>query len=90
MAEDTERVYTIPLRNVKSMKRTIRAPRAIREVKYFLQKHMKADEVKIDASINEYIWERGLKKIPSKIKVKAVVVEDEDDEEKIVEASLAE
>lgn len=89
MVEDTERVYTIPLRNVKSMKRTIRAPRAIREVKYFLEKHMKADTVKIDSSINEFIWERGIKKIPSKIKVKAVV-EYEDDEEKVVEASLAE
>ena len=46
-----ERVYTIPLRNVKNVKRTIRAPRAIREVKNFLIKHMKAEEVKIDESI---------------------------------------
>ena len=88
MAEETERVYTIPLRNVKSIKRTIRAPRAIREIKSFLIKHMKADDVKIDASINEKVWERGIKKIPSKIKVKAVVLDDED--ERIVEASLAE
>lgn len=42
-----ERVYTIPLRNVKNVKRTIRAPRAIREVKNFLTKHMKAEEVKL-------------------------------------------
>lgn len=85
MADELERTYTIPLRKVKSMKRTIRAPRAVREVKYFLTKHMKAEEVKIDASINEFIWERGLKKIPSKVKVKAVK-----DEEGIVEATLAE
>lgn len=85
MADELERTYTIPLRNVKSMKRTIRAPRAVREVKYFLTKHMKAEEVKIDASINEFIWERGLKKIPSKVKVKAVK-----DDEGIVEATLAE
>ena len=43
-----ERVYTIPLRNVKEVKRTIRAPRAIREIKIFLTKHMKASDVKID------------------------------------------
>ena len=55
-----ERVYTIPLRNVKNVKRTIRAPRAIREVKNFLTKHMKAEEVKIDESINHVIWARGL------------------------------
>lgn len=44
------------------VKRTIRAPRAIREVQNFLIKHMKAEEVKIDASINEFIWERGIQK----------------------------
>ena len=57
-----ERVYTIPLRNVKNVQRTIRAPRAIREVRNFLTKHMKAEEVKIDASINHMIWERYLLK----------------------------
>ena len=80
-----ERVYTIPLRNVKEIKRTIRAPRAIREVQNFLIKHMKAEEVKIDASINEFIWERGIQKIPSKIKVNAVK-----DDEGVVKATLAE
>lgn len=88
MAEDLERVYTIPLRNVKSIKRTIRAPRAIREVKYFLMKHMKVEDVVIDSSINEKIWERGIQKIPSKIKVKATLIEDDD--VRYVEAVLAE
>ena len=48
-------------------------------------KHMKAEEVKLDASINEFIWERGIQKIPSKVKVNAVK-----DEEGIVKATLAE
>ena len=76
---------TIPLRNVKNVKRTIRAPRAIREVKNFLTKHMKAEDVKIDESINHAIWERGIQKIPSKITVKAVK-----DDDGIVQATLAE
>ena len=80
-----ERVYTIPLRNVKNVKRTIRAPRAIREVKNFLTKHMKAEDVKIDESINHAIWERCIQKIPSKITVKAVK-----DDDGIVTATLAE
>ena len=88
MAEDLERVYTIPLRNVKNVKRTIRAPRAIREVKNFLMKHMKVADVVIDSSINEKIWERGIQKIPSKIKVKATLVEEDD--ERYVKAELAE
>ena len=49
MADELERTYVIPLRNVKKVKRTIRAPRAIREVQNFLIKHMKAKEIKIDA-----------------------------------------
>ena len=80
-----ERVYTIPLRNVKEVKRTIRAPRAIREIKIFLTKHMKASDVKIDESINHAIWERGIQKIPSKITVKAVK-----DDDGVVKATLAE
>ncbi|MCQ2976817.1 MAG: 50S ribosomal protein L31e [archaeon] len=85
MVEELERTYVIPLRKVKNVKRTIRAPRAVREVQNFLMKHMKAEEVKIDASINEFIWERGIQKIPSKVKVNAVK-----DEEGIVFATLAE
>ena len=73
-----ERVYTIPLRNVKEVKRTIRA-------KNFLTKHMKASDVKIDESINHAIWERGIQKIPSKITVKAVK-----DDDGVVKATLAE
>ena len=88
MVEDLERVYTIPLRNVKNVKRTIRAPRAIREVRNFLMKHMKVEDVVIDSSINEKIWERGIQKIPSKIKVKATLIEEDD--ERYVEAVLAE
>ena len=80
-----ERVYTIPLRNAKKVNRTIRAPRAIKEVQNFLIKHMKAEEVKLDESINHMIWERGIQKIPSKITVKAVK-----DDDGVVEATLAE
>lgn len=80
-----KRTYTIPLRDVKNAQRTIRAAKAIRIVQKFLKKHMKADDIKIDASVNEKIWERGIQKIPSKIKVKAVK-----DDDGIVEATLAE
>lgn len=71
-----ERVYVIPLRKVKDVPRTIRAPKAVRVVKEYLQKHMKAEEIKLDASVNEKIWERGIQKVPPKIKVKAVKEED--------------
>ncbi|HEX7467318.1 MULTISPECIES: 50S ribosomal protein L31e [Methanobacterium] len=71
-----ERVYIIPLRDVKRVPRTIRSPKAIRLVREFLKKHMKSDDIKIDTSVNEKIWERGIQKVPPKIKVKAVKEED--------------
>ena len=48
-----ERVYIIPLRDVKRVPRTIRSPKAVRLVREFLQKHMKSDDIKIDSSVNE-------------------------------------
>ena len=71
-----ERIYTIPLRDVKKVPRTQRSPRATRQVRDFIQRHMKSNDVKIDASVNEKIWERGIQKIPPKIKVKATKDED--------------
>ena len=67
-----ERIYTIPLRDVNKVPRTKRSPGAMRYIREFIQKHMKAEDVIIDTAVNEKIWERGIEKIPSKIKVKAV------------------
>ncbi len=71
-----ERIYTIPLIKAKSVPRIKRAKRAIKEIREFLARHMKVEEVKIDNSLNELVLERGIKKIPSKVKVKAVKIED--------------
>ena len=67
-----ERIYTIPLRDVKRVPRTNRSPKAMRYIREFIQKHMKVEDVVIATEVNEKIWERGREKIPSKIKVKAV------------------
>jgi len=79
-----ERIYVIPLRKVKNVPRTIRSPRAVRLVKEFIKKHMKAEEINIDSSVNEKLWERGIKKPPSKIKVKTT------EEDGIIAVTLAE
>lgn len=75
MAEKTtqelERIYMIPLREVKSSPRNHQADRAIRHIKKYLQKHMKTEDIWIDASVNEFIWKRGMYTTPSKIRVRA-------------------
>jgi len=77
MAE-TEHVYTIPLRIVKSVPRWRRTNRAMTEVRDYLSKHMKtpAENVKIDKSLNEALWARGDEKPPQRIRVRAVKFDD--------------
>ena len=77
----------IPLRAAKQAPRTRRAKRAIKEVREIVMRHMKVDaeHVWIDASVNEKVWENGIRNPPSKITVKAVKFDDG-----LVEVSLAE
>ncbi|MCP2507414.1 50S ribosomal protein L31e [Euryarchaeota archaeon] len=70
MAEVRELI--IPLRAAWNVPRTIRANRAIAEIKNHVSQHMKKTEnerVWIDEEINQLIWARGAQKPPRKIKV---------------------
>ncbi len=79
MAEN-ERIYNIPLRDVKGISRKRRANYAIKLIRKFIARHMKVPEenVWIDNKINEEVWKRGIQKPPSKITVKAVKFEEEE------------
>ncbi|MBW2977288.1 50S ribosomal protein L31e [Candidatus Woesearchaeota archaeon] len=67
-----ERVYTVPLRRewLKAPKYK-RAAKAVRGLREFLMKHMKAMDVKIGKYLNEAIWGRGMKNPLHKVKVEA-------------------
>ena len=79
-----ERSYTIPLRReflkAPTHKRT---NRAVRAVKQFLQKHMKADSIKLGKNLNLKLWENGIRNPPHKVKINAIK-----DSEGIVRAEL--
>ncbi|RUM32998.1 MAG: 50S ribosomal protein L31e [Archaeoglobus sp.] len=82
-----ERVYTIRLKHkMKKYPRWLRSKKAVKYVRNFLARHLKAekDKVKIDSSINEKIWERGAQNPPSKIRIRVVKFDDG-----VVEAELA-
>ena len=68
---DLERIYTIPLRKAKDLTRSRRADNAVRDVKRYLVRHMKADNVWLDRTVNEALWSNGKYSIPSRIRVKA-------------------
>jgi large subunit ribosomal protein L31e len=91
-----ERFYTIPLRKVWTVPRKKRAPKAAREVRSFVIKHMKVkldvedeeDEPEylvMDNEVNEKLWSRGIEKPPRKIRVRVVK-----DKEGVVTVLLAE
>lgn len=81
MAENIvkEQVYTIPLRDVKNVPRWRRANKAMSVVRAYLTRHMKVnpDNIRIDKSINEKIWERGSEKPPSYIRIRAAKYSDD-------------
>ena len=88
-----ERFYTIPLGRVWISPRKKRAPKAMRQIKRFIKKHMKirdeeadtdAEKLVISNEVNEKIWSRGIEKPPRKITVRAVK-----DEEGVVTLYLA-
>lgn len=88
-----ERFYTIPLGRVWISPRKKRAPKAMRQIKRFIKKHMKirdedadteAEKLVISNEVNEKVWSRGIEKPPRKIMVRAVK-----DEEGVVTLYLA-
>jgi large subunit ribosomal protein L31e len=85
--EAIESIFTIPfypkLNKTAPYKRT---PKAVRMLKAFIIKHTKADFVVITNELNEFLWERGIKKPPRKVKVRAIV--ETIDEEKIATIEL--
>src|SRR3989344_4969514 len=81
MAEDKstkiEREYTISLKEkVRAVPRYKKTNKAVRTIKEFLARHMKVydrdlNKIKIDKYLNEYLWFRGIRNPPHKVKIKA-------------------
>ncbi|WP_336001110.1 50S ribosomal protein L31e [Halorientalis halophila] len=84
-----ERVVTVPLRDVKAEPIHERAGKAMTLIREHLAKNfsVETDQVRLDPSINEDVWERGQKRPPSKLRVRAARFEEEG--EAVVEAETA-
>ncbi len=89
------REYIIPLRvEWRKVPRYKRANKAIKAIKEFLVRHMKIydrdlNKIKLDKYLNEFVWFRGIRKPPVKIKIKALKDKTKDGKE-IIYAELAE
>jgi len=62
--EELTRVYTVPLRVAFEAPRYRRAKVAIRLIRDFATRHMKASEVKIEEDVNKLVWARGIRNPP--------------------------
>lgn len=75
--EIKEREYTIPLRvEWRKVPRYKRSAKAVKAIKEFLVRHMRIydrdlNKIKVDGYLNEFVWFRGIKRPPHKVKVKA-------------------
>ena len=75
---EIEREYIIPLREkIRVVPRYKKTNKAIKTVKEFLARHMKIRDrdlrkIRLDPYLNEFLWNRGIRNPPHKIKVKAI------------------
>ena len=69
-----ERIYTVPLGDAYEAVRKRRAPRAVRILKEFIVKNMKAKDERILLSnaLNSYIWGNSIQKPPRRVKVRLI------------------
>ncbi len=74
--EKKEKEYIIPLREkCRVVPRYKKTNKAVKSVKEFLARHMKVrdrdlDKIRLDSYLNEFLWARGIKNPPHKVKVK--------------------
>jgi len=72
-----ERTYTIPLRaGFIKVPKYYRAKRAINQIKTYVKKHMKTEDVKIGPFLNEHVWSKGITNPPGKVTVKVIKQDD--------------
>ena len=88
MVEELERVFTIPLTVTRQVPRTKRAPRAIKEIKDYVRRHMAEKQAEdsdseplkkdvwVDQRLNGQLWKNGIENPPKKVRVKAIRFED--------------
>merc|ERR1711994_246006 len=69
--EVVTRDYTINLHErIHGMQFKKRAPRAIREIKKFAEAKMGTRDVRIDVSLNKFVWSQGVRNVPRRARIR--------------------
>jgi len=59
-----------------------RAPRAINEVRKFAKKVMGTSDVRVDQKLNKYLWSKGIKNVPYRVRVRIARKRNDDEDAK--------
>ena len=81
--EPLTRTHMVPLRRALEAPKYRRTKVAVRLIREFTTRHMKANEVKIEKEVNIMLWSRGIGNHPRRIKL-----EMERDEDGVVSVRL--
>jgi large subunit ribosomal protein L31e len=81
--EELTRTYIVPLTVAFEAPRYRRTKIAVRLIREFAVRHMKAKEVKIDEAVNELLWANGMRHPPRRM-----TLEMERDEDGLVSIRL--
>jgi len=88
MAKETKqtlvtRDYTINLH--KRLHKTAfkkKAPKAIKEITAFARNAMGTTDVRIDSNLNKFVWSKGVRNVPVRVRVRMARKRNEDEEAK--------
>ncbi|GAA0150635.1 ribosomal protein [Lithospermum erythrorhizon] len=59
-----------------------KAPNAIKEIRKFAQKAMGTKDVRVDVKLNKYVWSRGIRSVPRRIRVRIARKRNDDEDAK--------
>lgn len=74
--EKSEGIYIIPLKRIYWSGRSGRGRKAIKYIRRFLIRHLNAERIIIDRTVNEYIHSRSIKNPPRRIAVKFLKIDE--------------
>jgi large subunit ribosomal protein L31e len=66
-----ERTYTVPLAKTRYTPYYKRTSRAVKLIRIFFTRHMKAERVIFTKELNEALWENGIRNPPRRVKIRA-------------------
>ena len=81
MNEVVTREYTIHMhKRMHGIGFKKRAPRSIKEVRKFAEKQMGTPDVRVDVRLNKFLWSRGIRNVPYRVRIRLARKRNEDED----------